>query len=83
MLLGREPCRFEVYNDIDGELVNLFRTVKNRPAELLLELGLLPLNARTEFQRWLHFETGEDEVRKHLPTQLEIIDRLIQKEWAE
>lgn len=83
MLLGREPCKFEVYNDIDGELVNLFRTVRNRPAELLLELGLLPLNARSEFQRWLHFETGEDEVRKHLPTQLEIIDRLIPKEWAE
>ncbi len=83
MLLGREPCRFEVYNDIDGELVNLFRTIRNRPAEFLLELGMLPVNARTEFQRWLHFETGEDEVRKHLPTQLEIIDRLIPKEWAE
>lgn len=83
MLLGREPCRFEVYNDIDGELVNLFRVIRNRPAEFLLELGMLPVNARTEFQRWLHFETGEDEVRKHLPTQLEIIDRLIPKEWAE
>ncbi len=83
MLLGREPCRFEVYNDIDGELVNLFRTIRNRPAEFLLELGMLPVNARSEFQRWLHFETGEDEVRKHLPTQLQIVDRLIPKEWAE
>lgn len=83
VMLGREPCKFEVYNDIDGELVNLFRCVRNRPAELLLELGLLPLNSRSEFQRWLHFETGEDEVVAHLPDQIEVIDRLIPKEWAE
>lgn len=83
VMLGREPCKFEVYNDIDGELVNLFRTVRNRPAELLLELGLLPLNSREEFQRWLHFETGEDEVVTHLPAQIEILDRLLPPEWVE
>lgn len=49
MLLGKEPSKFEVYNDIEGELVNFFRVVKNRPAELLLELDLLPLNSREEF----------------------------------
>ena len=43
VLLGKEPSKFEVYNDIEGELVNFFRVVKNRPAELLLELDLLPL----------------------------------------
>ena len=48
MLLGKPESKFEVYNDIDGELVNLFRVIKNRPAELLLELGLLPLNSRAE-----------------------------------
>ena len=42
VLLGKEPSKFEVYNDIEGELVNFFRVVKNRPAELLLELDLLP-----------------------------------------
>ena len=49
VLLGKEPSKFEVYNDIEGELVNFFRVVKNRPAELLLELDLLPLNSREEF----------------------------------
>lgn len=82
MMLGMEPCKFEVYNDIDGGLVNLFRTVRNRPAEFLLELDLLPLNSREEFEEWKRFETGEDPVQKHLPTQLEIIDRLLLKEWA-
>ena len=75
MLLGKEPSKFEVYNDIEGELVNFFRIVKNRPAELLLELDLLPLNSREEFTSWLHFHDGGNEPNIHLPDQLEIIDR--------
>ena len=61
VLLGKEPSKFEVYNDIEGELVNFFRIVKNRPAELLLELDLLPLNSREEFASWLHFHDGGNE----------------------
>ena len=75
MLLGKEPGKFEVYNDIEGELVNFFRVVKNRPAELLLELDLLPLNSREEFTSWLHFHDGGNEPTIHLADQLEIIDR--------
>ena len=75
VLLGKEPSKFEVYNDIEGELVNFFRVVKNRPAELLLELDLLPLNSREEFASWLHFHDGGNEPTIHLPDQVEIIDR--------
>ena len=75
VLLGKEPSKFEVYNDIEGELVNFFRIVKNRPAELLLELDLLPLNSREEFTSWLHFHDGSNEPNIHLADQLEIIDR--------
>lgn len=75
VLLGKEPSKFEVYNDIEGELVNFFRVVKNRPAELLLELDLLPLNSREEFASWLHFHDGGNEPNIHLSDQLEIIDR--------
>ena len=55
--------------------MNFFRVVKNRPAELLLELDLLPLNSREEFASWLHFHDGGNEPNIHLPDQLEIIDR--------
>ena len=75
VLLGKEPSKFEVYNDIEGELVNFFRVVKNRPAELLLELDLLPLNSREEFSSWLHFHDSGNEPNIHLADQLEIIDR--------
>ena len=80
MLLGKEPSKFEVYNDIEGELVNFFRIVKNRPAELLLELDLLPLNSREEFTSWLHFHDGGNEPTIHLADQLEIIDRTTSRE---
>ena len=29
VIFGKEPSKVEVYNDIDGELVNFFRVVKN------------------------------------------------------
>lgn len=83
MLLGKPKDKFEVYNDLDDELVNLFHCVKDRPAELLLELGLLPVNSRTEFQEWLHFHNGGRDPEIYLPTQAEILDRLIPKEWAQ
>ena len=82
VLLGKPPSKFEVYNDIDGELVNLFRVAKNRIAELLLELDLLPLNSREEFDAWLHFHEGAGDPTPYLPAQLEIIDCLIPQEWA-
>ena len=83
MLLGHEPVRFEVYNDVDGELVNCFRVIRNRPAELLLELGHLPLNSREEFMEWLHFQNPGCDPEIHLKTQEEIVDHLLRKEWAE
>lgn len=82
MLLGKPKDKFEVYNDLDGELVNLFRCIKDRLMEFLLELDLLPMNSREEFVELLKFQTGSSELEKYLPTQLEVTDRLIPKEWA-
>ena len=83
MLLGKPESKFEVYNDIDGELVNLFRVIKNRPAELLLELDLLPLNSRSEFNQWLRFHDGGNDPATYLETQEVILDGTLPKEWAE
>jgi len=35
LLFRKEPSKIEVYNDIDGELVNLFEVVRNRFDEFL------------------------------------------------
>lgn len=34
LLFGKEPSRFEIVNDINGEVTNFFRVAKHRPAEL-------------------------------------------------
>ena len=83
MLLGHEPVDFEVYNDVDGELVNCFRVIRNRPAEFLLDLGMLPLNSREEFGSWLRFQNPGCDPQIHLKAQEEIVDHLLQKQWAE
>ena len=48
VLFGKEPHKKEIYNDINGELVNLFRMVKHHPDALEAELSFM-LNSREEF----------------------------------
>lgn len=50
VLLGLpKKVPFEVYNDWDRNLVNLFRCMKDRPMALIRELGFLYLNSRDDF----------------------------------
>lgn len=49
VLFGKEPTAMEVYNDANGDLVNLFRCVKHHPDEMRRELNLR-LNSREEFE---------------------------------
>ena len=50
VLLGKPKAdKFEVYNDYNGNLVNLFRCIKDRPMALINHLGFLTLNAREDF----------------------------------
>lgn len=57
VLLRKEPCNHEVYNDLDDELVNLFRVLRERGPELIEQLRLTPYS-RTEFDR--AFQPCED-----------------------
>ncbi len=48
VLLAKAPSKVEVYNDLNGDLVNLFRVVKWHPTALGEELSLM-LNSREEY----------------------------------
>ncbi|HET9179870.1 MAG TPA: DNA adenine methylase [Terriglobia bacterium] len=48
VLLNREPCPVETYNDIDGEVVNFFKVLRSQPEELVRTIGLTPFS-REEF----------------------------------
>jgi DNA adenine methylase len=49
VLLNRPPSPVETYNDIDGEVANFFRVLRDRPSQLIRAIGLTPF-AREEFK---------------------------------
>jgi DNA adenine methylase len=49
VLLNREPSHVETYNDIDGEVVNFFRVLRDQKEALIEAIGLTPF-ARAEFE---------------------------------
>jgi len=48
ILLNRKPAPIETYNDLDGEVCNFFRTLRDRKEALIEEIGLTPFS-REEF----------------------------------
>lgn len=72
VLLGKPPDRFEVYNDFNHNLVNLFRCIRERPMALLMELGFLALNARDDFRVLRSFFNHEEFHDEYLEEELEL-----------
>lgn len=50
VLLNRDPSPVETYNDIDGDVVNFFRVLRDRHAELIRAIALTPFS-RAEYHR--------------------------------
>lgn len=48
VLLNREPSPVETYNDIDGEVANFFRVLRDQKEKLVERIGLTPFS-REEF----------------------------------
>ncbi len=48
VLLNRDPSSVETYNDLDGEVVNFFRVLRDQKERLIEVLGLTPFS-REEF----------------------------------
>lgn len=46
VLLNREPAPIETYNDLDGEVVNFFRVLRDSPEELIRRIALTPFSRR-------------------------------------
>lgn len=61
VLLRKTPSYSEVYNDLDSEVVNLFRVCRNRGKSLIKALRLTPFS-REEFQ--LAYEPTTDPLEK-------------------
>src|SRR5205823_13902933 len=61
VLLNREPSPVETYNDLDGEVVNFFRVLREQKEDLIEAIGLTPFS-REEFHRALSEEASEEAV---------------------
>lgn len=57
VLFGKPPSKVEVLNDIDSELINFFRVVRNRPEEFLSAFDL-ELVSREEFTDLANADTA-------------------------
>jgi len=44
VLINRRPSPVETYNDVDGEVVNFFRTLRDHKDELIEKIGLTPFS---------------------------------------
>lgn len=79
VLLGKPKLdKFEVYNDFNSDLVNLFRVMKTRPMALIKELGFYPLNSRDDFNLLKDFFKGEDITGKYLDEELELTEIMLE-----
>ena len=73
VLLGKKkPDKFEVYNDFNHNLVNLFRCMRDRPLAFIKELGFYPLNSRDDFNAIRDFFRQEKFEDKYLDEELEL-----------
>jgi len=71
LLFAKEPSRVEIYNDIDGRLVNLFRVARDHSQEFQRRLEQLPYSRRIHEELRTEPETGdllEDAVRFYYVT---------------
>jgi DNA adenine methylase len=62
VLLHKPRAYNEIYNDLDGELVNLFRVLRSDDAPELLRLLALTPYAREEY--WAAFEPTDDPIER-------------------
>jgi len=63
VLLNREPSQVETYNDLDGEVVNFFRVLRDYKDRLIEAIGLTPF-AREEFEKACTLDPNLDAIER-------------------
>lgn len=61
VLLQKQRSELETYNDIDGNVVNFFRVLRDQPEELIKKIWLTPW-ARTEYE--MAYQKCDDDIEK-------------------
>ena len=78
VLLGKPQIdAFEVYNDFDRNLANLFRCMKTRTIATIRELGFCTLNSRDDFNAIRRFFDDEKFDDPYLAQELELTEIML------
>lgn len=78
VLLGKPTIDdFEVFNDFDRNLVNLFRCMKFRPMAVIRELGFCNLNSRDDFDAYRKFFEHEIFDDEYLAEELDLTEIML------
>lgn len=84
VLFGKPPGEaVEIYNDLNSNLVNLFRCVRDRTMALVKELALLPLSSREEFNDLVKFLKKEEFTNPYIESELAVVREFFSGEDAE
>ncbi len=58
VFFSKPPSRIETINDLDGEIVNLFRCIRERPEELERAVALTPYSREEYDAAWARVKAG-------------------------
>ncbi len=84
VLLGKPwQDKFEVFNDYNQNLINLFRCMRDRPLAFIRELGFLTLNARDDFKAIKRFFEKQEFSDEFLEEELDLTEILLPEPSAE
>lgn len=61
VLLNREPSPVETYNDIDGEVANFFKVLRDQREELIYAIGMTPFSRR-EFRIAIETNNNDESI---------------------
>lgn len=67
----KKKSNFEVYNDIQSNLVNLFNVVRYKPISFVNALGITQLNTRADFTHLKNLLSGNYEQYRYLESELQ------------
>lgn len=83
VLLGKtKPDKFEVFNDYNHNLINLFRCMRDRPIAFIKELGFLNLNSRDDFNALKKFFKKEEFDDEYMNEEMELTNILLPEPQA-
>lgn len=80
VLFAKPPEKFEVYNDYNSDLVNLFQVVRDKPLAFLDALNVFPLNSRQEFMELLDIIKGKIPKPDFTEEELQIAEKVLDEQ---